>query len=264
MSSYNLVRPLVSLVGAGPGDPELITVKGLARLLEADVVVYDALISPQLLEHARCGAKMVDVGKRPGMPHIPQDDIHTLLIDHAQVGLRVVRLKGGDPFVFGRGGEEAESLRAAGIPFEVIPGVSSAIAAPACAGIPVTHRDCAANFGVATGHRKAGQDALDQDWEALGRLDTLVILMGMRNLPDITARLIAAGRAPDTPAAVIEQASTPRQQVVAGTLSDIAMQAAHLSPPATIVIGEVVAQRVEGAEKDCSDIGIVELLTPHL
>lgn len=244
MMKDNRSQALVSLVGAGPGDPELITVKGLARLGAADVILYDALVSPQLLEHARRGAQLIDVGKRPGKAHTSQQRIHALLVEHAQAGQRVVRLKGGDPFIFGRGGEEAEALRAAGIPFEVIPGVSSASAVPASAGIPLTHRDCAANFAVITGCRRNGLPIEDcQDWEALARLDTLVILMGMRRLPEIASQLIAAGRAPTTPAAVIQWGTTLRQQAVTGSLADIAGRARDLSFPGIIVIGEVVKQR---------------------
>lgn len=239
-------KPLVALVGAGPGDPELITVKGMSRLGAADVILYDALVSPQLLNHARSGAMLIAAGKRPGKPHIGQQTIHALLIEHARAGRRVVRLKGGDPFVFGRGGEEAEALRAAGIPFEVIPGVTSAIAVPASAGIPLTHRACAASFGVITGCRKNDIPIEDcHDWEALARLDTLVILMGMRRLPQIAAQLIAAGRAPSTPAAVIQWGTTPRQRIVSGSLADIAERARQLTSPGTIVVGEVVKRREE-------------------
>jgi len=243
MNNDSLVRPLVSLVGAGPGDPELITVKGLDRLLEADIVLYDALVSPELLEHARMGAELIYAGKHPGRHSISQEAIHALLVKHVQAGRRVVRLKGGDPFVFGRGGEEAEALRAAGIPYEVVPGVTSAIAVPACAGIPVTHRACAASFAVVTGHRKQGAKNASQDWEALARIDTVVVLMGMRNLPQITTELMAAGRASDTPVAVIQWGTTSQQKVVTGTLANIAGRACELSPPATIVIGEVVSRK---------------------
>ncbi|NOY97818.1 MAG: uroporphyrinogen-III C-methyltransferase [Chloroflexi bacterium] len=247
MGNDNSTLPLVALVGAGPGDPGLITVKGLARLQEADVVIYDALVSPELLEHTRQGAELIYAGKHPGKRHISQEAIHAALITHAKSGRRVVRLKGGDPFVFGRGGEEAEVLRAAGIPFEVIPGVSSAFAVPACVGIPLTHRECAANFAVVTGHRKRGAQGASQDWEALARMDTVVVLMGMHNLPQITAELISAGRAPSTPAAVIQWGTTPRQKVVTGTLADIAGRASELGSPATIVIGEVVSRKRDSA-----------------
>ncbi len=244
MKTADSTSPRVALVGAGPGDPELITVKGLARLKKAEVVIYDALISPELLEHAPAGAQLIFAGKHPGKHHTNQDAIHAALIAHARSGRRVVRLKGGDPFVFGRGGEEAEALRAAGIPFEVIPGVSSALAVPAWVGIPLTHRECAANFAVVTGHRKRGMQGASQDWEALARMDTVVVLMGMRNLPQISAELISAGRAPTTPVAVIQWGTTPRQKTVTGTLADIARRASELSSPAVVVIGEVVNRRV--------------------
>lgn len=249
MNNDGSILPLVSLVGAGPGDPGLITVKGLARLQEADVVVYDALVSPELLGYVRPGSQLINVGKHPGRRHISQKTIHALLIQHARDGRRIVRLKGGDPFVFGRGGEEAEALHAAGIAFEVIPGVSSALAAPACAGISVTHRECAANFAVVTGHKKQGTQGASQDWDALARMDTVVVLMGMRNLPQITAELMFAGRAPATPVAVIQWGTTPQQRVVTGTLANIAEQARELSSPATIVIGEVVSRKKENIKK---------------
>lgn len=246
MPNENLTPALVSLVGAGPGDPELITVKGLRRLQQADVVIYDALVSPALLEHVRPDAQLIYAGKRPGKRRVHQETINTLLVEQARVGNRVVRLKGGDPFVFGRGGEEAEMLHAAGIPFEVVPGVSSAIAVPASVGIPVTQRDRAANFTVITGCRKKNLTIEDcQDWEALARLDTLVILMGMRRLPQIAAQLIAAGRTPSTPAAVIQWGTTPRQKVATGSLADIAEQAHELTSPGTIVVGEVVKCQAE-------------------
>lgn len=243
MNNDSLAPPLVSLVGAGPGDPGLITVKGLDRLQKAEVVIYDSLVSPKLLEHAHPRAKLICVGKHPGKHHISQEAIHALLIEHAEAGLRVVRLKGGDPFVFGRGGEEIEALRAAGISFEIIPGVTSAIAVPAYVGIPVTHRDCAASFAVVTGHRKQGEQKVNQDWEALARIDTVVVLMGMRNLPQIAQKLMAAGRSPATPTAVIQWGTTPQQKVAMGTLANITRQADGLTSPATIVIGEVVRQK---------------------
>ncbi|MFV2045224.1 MAG: uroporphyrinogen-III C-methyltransferase [Anaerolineales bacterium] len=229
--------PLVSLVGAGPGDPELITVKGLTRLRQADVVIYDSLAPPELLDYAKTNARLIYAGKRPGENHMTQAEINALLIQYAQSGCRVIRLKGGDPFVFGRGGEEAGTLQAAGIPYEVIPGVSSAIAVPACAGIPVTHRNHASSFAVVAGCRKGG---VDQDWEALAQIDTLVILMGLKNLPRLARRLIAAGRAAETPVAVIQWGTTPRQKTVTGTLATITNRSRDLTSPATIVIGEVV------------------------
>ena len=239
------VRPLrrpggiVYLVGAGPGDPDLITVKGRDCLRRADVVVHDRLAAPLLLDEAPAAARRIDVGKIPGVRGWTQVRINRLLVSLASQGKTVVRLKGGDPFVFGRGGEECQALARAGLKFEVIPGVSSAVSAPAAAGIPVTHRGRAHAFTVVAGHT-AGPDELDQDWEALARAETLVILMGLHNLPHITERLLAAGRAPGTPAAVVSRATTGEQAVVRGTLADIAALARGLPTPATIVIGEVV------------------------
>jgi len=231
----------VVLVGAGPGDPELITVKGLAWLRRAGVIVHDRLVPPGLLDEAPSAALRIDAGKSKGRHCIPQSAITAILIHHARAGRLVVRLKGGDPFVFGRGGEEVLACRAAGVAVEVVPGVSSALAAPAAAGIPVTHRGLASSFAVATGHEDPSKPGRDVRWEALaGGVETLVVLMGVGALPSIAARLIAAGRPPTTPAAVVGQGTSAAQQVVVGTLIDIAERARHVAPPATIVVGEVV------------------------
>lgn len=240
-SIRSLRRPggMVYLVGAGPGDPDLITVKGRNCLRRADVVVHDRLAAPGLLHEAPAAALRIDVGKTPGVRGWSQARINRLLVSLVSQGKTVVRLKGGDPFVFGRGGEECLALASAGLPFEVVPGVSSAVSAPAAAGIPVTHRGRARAFTVVAGHT-AGPDELDHDWETLARAETLVILMGLRNLPHITERLLAAGRSPGTPAAVVSRATTEEQAVVRGTLADIAARSRGLSTPATIVIGEVV------------------------
>jgi uroporphyrin-III C-methyltransferase/precorrin-2 dehydrogenase/sirohydrochlorin ferrochelatase len=246
------LRPgVVYLVGAGPGDPGLITAKGLKILRSADVVVYDRLVAPALVAEAPPTAERVFVGKRPysGGADLAQDEINALLVERARRGLTVVRLKGGDPFVFGRGAEECEALHAAGVPFHVVPGVTSAIAAPASAGIPVTHRQLASAFAVVTGHECAGVS--DLDWEALARLPTLVVLMGLSALPDITARLLAHGADPDTPAAAIASGTLPAQRTVVATLATLAERVAEegLEPPATVVIGEVVQVReLLGAE----------------
>jgi len=233
-------RGVVYLVGAGPGDPGLITAKGLELLRSAEVVVYDRLVSPALVAAAPASAERVFVGKHPHETGTRQQDINALLVDRARRGRTVVRLKGGDPFVFGRGAEECEALRAAGVPFQVIPGVTSATAVPAAAGIPVTHRRVASAFAVVAGHECDGRS--DLDWEALARLPTLVVLMGLSGLLDIVARLRAQGMAPDTPAAVIASGTLPEQRSVVGTLDDIAdlVARAGLEPPATVVIGEVV------------------------
>jgi uroporphyrin-III C-methyltransferase len=230
----------VFIVGAGPGDPDLITVKGLACLRRADVVLYDRLAPHELLAEARPGAELIDVGKEPQRHRRSQDEINALLVAKARAGLTVVRLKGGDPFVFGRGGEECQALAEAGIAFEVVPGVSSAIAVPAYAGIPVTQRGVSSAFTVLTGHTVEDEDF---NWEAVPAAGTLVLLMGVRHLPTITRRLIEHGRSPETPAAVIQQGATPEQRVVVGTLADIAERASSIQSPATTVIGEVVALR---------------------
>ncbi len=245
-------RGVVYLIGAGPGDPGLITVAGLDRIREADVIVYDRLISDRLLDYAREDAELIYVGNIPaqfsgatGTPH-DQDAINQTLVDRAREGRRVVRLKGGDPFVFGRGGEEAEALRAAGIPFEIVPGVTSAVAVPAYAGIPVTHRGVAASFAVITGHEEPGKPESAIDWPHLATaVDTLVFLMGVKNLPDIVANLVANGRHRATPVAVIRWGTTPEQITVTGTLADIAerVASAGLTPPAVTVVGEVVRLR---------------------
>ena len=246
---------VVYLVGAGPGDPGLITAKGLAILRSADVVVYDRLVAPSLVAEAPPAAERVFVGKRAhGMgAGVEQADINALLVDRARDGRTVVRLKGGDPFVFGRGAEECEALRAAGVPFHVVPGVTSATAVPAAAGIPVTDRRLASAFAVVTGHECDGPS--DLDWEALARMPTLVLLMGLSALPEVTARLLASGADPDTPAAVIASGTLPAQQTVVGTLATIAVVAAEarLEPPATVVVGEVV--RAAGAMSDHTAAG---------
>ncbi len=233
---------LVYIVGAGPGDPELITVKGLACLRRADVVLYDRLVASELLAEAPNTAELIDVGKAPARQRRSQAEINALLIEKARAGLCVVRLKGGDPFVFGRGGEECQALAEAGLDYEVVPGVSSAVAVPAYAGIPVTHRDFASSFTVVTGHG-SDTEAGDVDWSGLPATGTLVCLMGVKHLPEIARRLVALGRPAATPAAVIGWGTTGRQSVVEGTLADIAERAAGVEPPATIVIGEVVGLR---------------------
>ena len=223
----------VYLVGAGPGDPGLITAKGLELLRSADVVVYDRLVSHALLAQAPAEAERILRGT-------DQQDVNALLIERAREGLSVVRLKGGDPFVFGRGAEECAALRAAGVRYQVVPGVTSATGVPAAAGIPVTHRGVASAFAVVAGHECEGPS--DLDWEALARVPTLVVLMGLSALPDIVARLRAQGAAPDTPVAVIASGTLPEQRTVVGSLGDIAdlVAGAGLEPPATVVIGEVV------------------------
>ena len=232
----------VYLIGAGPGDPSLITVRGLDVLREADVVVYDRLVHAELLRAPRAKAKRIYVGKAPGRHVMAQGAINRLLVAQARAGRRVVRLKGGDPFVFGRGGEEGLALAEAGVPFEVVPGVTSAIGVPAFAGIPVTHRGVASAFTVVTGHACEAEEE-EPDWAALARAGTLVLLMGLRRLPHIAGRLVEGGCAPTTPVAVIASGTTSAQAVVTGTLADIGARTRALASPATIVIGEVVRLR---------------------
>ena len=228
----------VHLVGAGPGDPDLLTVRAARLLAAADVVVHDALVDPSVLALASPAAELIDVGKRPGRP-VPQELITTLLVDLAHRHRCIVRLKGGDPYVFGRGGEEALGLQEAGIPFTVVPGVTSAVAAPALAGVPVTHRGVAAAVTVVTGHRRPG-DEQATDWEALARVGgTIVVLMGVAERGPIAARLMAGGRPADTPVAVVERAGTARQRTVRGRLDELADL--DVASPATIVIGPVAA-----------------------
>jgi uroporphyrin-III C-methyltransferase len=235
----------VAIVGAGPGDPRLITVRGLEVLRRADVVVYDRLVAPKLLEEAPPDARLVFAGKACGAHALGQGEINALLIAEARQGHRVVRLKGGDAFVFGRGGEEALALAEADIPFEIVPGVTSAVAVPAAAGIPLTHRGVASSFAVVTGHQDPA-GAARVDWSRLaGAVDTLVVLMGLGNLDSITRELIAHGRDPATPAALIERGTTEAQRTVTAPLAGLpaAAAAAGLASPVLAVIGDVVALR---------------------
>ena len=234
-----VVKGHVSLVGAGPGDPGLLTRRAIARLRAADLVLYDALIDTRVLRYAR-RAQRFYVGKRASRHAMTQESIHALMIRAARRGKRVVRLKGGDPFVFGRGGEEALALKYAGIPFDVVPGISSAVAAPAAAGIPVTHRGLASAFLVVSGHDEESLSAATEG--LLPNRITLVVLMGLRRSAAIACRLVDAGWARGTPAAVITEASTPRQQVWRGTLDDLAAERLDFDAASagTIVIGDVV------------------------
>ncbi len=232
----------VWLVGAGPGDPGLMTVMGMQCLRQADAVVYDRLVNPVLLKETAPHCVLIDVGKRADHHQIPQEQINAILIEQAGLGRKVVRLKGGDPFVFGRGGEEAEALARAGIACDVVPGITSAIGGLARAGIPVTHRDFASSFHVITGHLRDGKDP--HNWRLLAQLEgTLVILMGMSRLADICRQLMDHGRAADTPAAVVMNASHPEQRMVLATLATLPEQSrlAGLGAPSLIVIGEVAS-----------------------
>jgi uroporphyrinogen III methyltransferase/synthase len=239
----------VVLVGAGPGDPGLLTLRGAEALRECDAVLYDELAPEELLDLVPAGALRVNVGKRGhDAPTRSQEEVHKLLVELARAGRSVVRLKGGDPFVFGRGGEEASALSRAGVPFEVVPGVSSAIAALAAAGIPVTDRRHSASFAVVTGHKDPTRAARETRWEELGRAaDTLVVLMGMRNLAGIAERLVAGGRDPATPAAAVMNGTLPAQRVVEAPLAQLAARVheAGLGAPAAVVVGDVVRLRDE-------------------
>lgn len=239
---HNESRPsgIVYLVGGGPGDPKLLTLRGMECLQCADVVVHDRLANSQLFSHVPPHAELIDVGKLPDHHPIPQLQINALLVEKAREGRVVVRLKGGDPFVFGRGGEEAEALAEAGIRFEIVPGVTSAIAVPAYAGIPVTQRGVATSVAFITGHC-AGSSPLALNWRGLAEsIDTLVFLMGVKSLPLIVSSLREAGCSPDMPVAVIEKGTLPQQRVVTGTLRDIEEQALDIHSPSIIVVGNVV------------------------
>jgi len=230
----------VYLVGAGPGDPELLTIKGRKRLMEADVVLFDRLLDSRMLDGVK--GELIDVGKNAGRHKLKQEEINQLLVEKAKEGKIVVRLKGGDPYLFGRGGEEAIACRDWGIPFEVVPGVTSAIAAPELAGIPVTHRKVASALTIVTGHEEPGKDS-PLDWRAMAGLDgTLVVLMGVSRLEENTNRLIEAGKSPQTPAAMVEKGGWPDQRLISGTLGDIAERAKeeNVQSPAILVVGDVV------------------------
>ncbi|MDY0312472.1 MAG: uroporphyrinogen-III C-methyltransferase [Desulfobacterales bacterium] len=236
----------VYLVGAGPGDPGLITVRGRECIRRAEVLVYDYLAAPELLRHAADTAERIYVGKQGGDHTLSQDDINRLLVEKARAGHIVTRLKGGDPFIFGRGGEEAEVLVENGIAFEIVPGVTSAVAAPAYAGIPLTHRQFTSTLAFVTGHEDPNKEDSSIDWPALaGGIGTLVFFMGVKNLPRIVDRLVAHGRSPRTPVALVRWGTTARQRTVTGTLADIVdrVAAAGLKAPCIIVVGEVVQLR---------------------
>jgi uroporphyrinogen III methyltransferase/synthase len=245
---------IVYLVGAGPGDPGLLTLRAAELIAAADVVLYDRLIPREALAHAREDAELVYVGKQGGGPQMPQEEIDRQLVEHGRAGRRVVRLKGGDPFVFGRGGEEALALREAGVPFEVVPGVTAGVAAPAYAGIPVTHRELASGVAFVTGHERgeAGDERSEAgekhesaiDWAALARFPgTLVFYMGVRALPRIAERLVAEGRPSEEPVAVVERGTFPGQRTVLATLGDIAQRTEGVRPPAVTLVGPVAGLR---------------------
>ena len=241
-------RGKVYLIGAGPGDPGLITVKAKECIQAADVVVYDYLASPFLLDYARKDAEIIYVGKKGGDHTLTQDKINLLLVEKAREGKSVARLKGGDPFVFGRGGEEAQELLSYGISYEVIPGVTSAVAAPAYAGIPVTHRDHTSFVSFITGHERPDKKESRMQWDIFAKSDaTLVFLMGVKNLSNIVTKLMEHGKPSDTPVALVRWGTTTRQQTVTGTLATIVdeVEKAGLKSPAIIVVGHVVSLRDE-------------------
>lgn len=232
----------VYLVGAGPGDPDLITVKGLRCLQTADVILYDRLVNEELLTHAKKEAKLVYCGKLPNYHSMKQESINHFLVKYAKKGMQVVRLKGGDPFVFGRGGEEAEECRKYDVQFEVVPGITAGIAASAYAGIPVTHRTLSKSFAFITGHQ-AGDEAAEHQWFHLAHgVDTICVYMGVAHLPTIVRNLIQCGKSPQTPIALIHWGTLDHQSTVVGTLESIEadVNAANISNPSMIVIGEVV------------------------
>jgi uroporphyrinogen III methyltransferase / synthase len=240
------VSGIVYLVGAGPGDPGLMTRRSLELIAAADAIFYDRLIPPGALDGAPPEAELRYVGKEPGAAALTQEETNQLLVELGRAGKRVVRLKGGDPFVFGRGGEEAEALAAAGVAFEVVPGVTAGVAAPAYAGIPVTHRDAASAVAFVTGHEDPDKPETALDWDALARFPgTLVLYMGIKNLPLIAERLAAAGRDPGEAAAVVERGTHPGQRTVADTLAGIAarVEAEGVRAPAITVVGPVAGLR---------------------
>jgi len=232
----------VALVGAGPGDPGLLTLRALRALNEADVILHDRLVSAEVLDLARRDAQRIEVGKQAGNHHTTQDQIHALMLAHASAGRRVVRLKGGDPFIFGRGGEELEFLRVHGISFEVVPGVTAALACAAFSGVPLTHRDHAHSVQFVTAHCKESLDALD--WNALAApRQTLAIYMGVAQLDSLSARLVGAGRSAATPVAIVENGSRPEQRVIVTTLGALphAASTQAVRSPALLIVGEVAA-----------------------
>lgn len=247
MSELTRQAGKVYLIGAGPGDPKLLTIKAAEAIAEADVIVYDYLVNPETLAYGRRGVELIYVGKRAGQPSASQAEINQILIAQACAGRVVARLKGGDPFIFGRGGEEAEALVAAGIRWEVVPGISSGVAAAAYAGIPLTHRGAASSVAFITGHENPQKRRQPIDWSVTAHAaDTLVIFMCAETIAEIAARLIEAGRAATTPIAIIRWGTYAHQEVYAGALIDIAASRSadfHIEPPAIAIIGEVVTLR---------------------
>ena len=238
----------VYIVGAGPGDPELITVKAARLVRNADVILYDRLVSEETISLAKEGCVLIYVGKHPGGPITHQERINEMMVEKAREGGSVVRLKGGDPFLFGRGGEEAQVLSREGIPYEIVPGITSAISVPAYAGIPVTQRHVASSVAFITGHEASTKTKSTVEWERIARsVDTLVVMMGIGNLGSIAERLISGGRDPETPVAIIEKGTTKEQRTITATLGTIEdkARAEDIKPPAITIIGKVVNLREE-------------------
>ncbi|MBS4190798.1 uroporphyrinogen-III C-methyltransferase [Bacillus sp. FJAT-49705] len=235
----------VYIVGAGPGDPKLLTIRGLECIQQAEVILYDRLVNIELLSHAKVDAELIYCGKEPGKHGLIQDEIHRVLVEQAKMGKQVLRLKGGDPFVFGRGAEEATILRQADIPFEIVPGITAGIAAPAFAGIPVTHRDHAASFAIVTGHGRPEKKQDFLNWSALAQIDTVAFYMSIGNIAHIAKSLITYGKSETTPVAVIEWGTTENQRTITGELSTIAqdIQLHGISNPSMILVGDVVRVR---------------------
>ena len=255
----------VYLVGAGPGSVDLITVKGLRCIQEADVILYDRLINKELLDYAKSNAELIFCGKLPNKHAMIQERINHLLVKYAKEGKVITRLKGGDPFVFGRGAEEAEYLVDHDIPFEVVPGITSGIAAPAYAGIPVTHRDLGSSFAIVTGHMRAGKDD-SIHWESLAKgIDTLAIYMGVGNLPYICEQLMKFGRSESTPVALVHWGTLEEQQTITGTLSTIVeiVKASDIQNPSMIIVGEVVKlrEKIQWFEQTVREQKVIEKIT---
>lgn len=235
----------VYLTGAGPGDIDLMTVKALKVVQKADVIIYDRLANPEILKEAKKDVELIFVGKEKGNHRVPQDEINEIIYQCSQKYENVVRLKGGDPFVFGRGGEEALYLKERGVAFEIIPGVTSAISVPAYAGIPITHRGITPSFRVVTGHRKSSDNIADINWSTFVEDETIVFLMGLHNINLIVSKLLEVGKSPDYPCAIISNGTTSNQKVITGTLSTIVEQSKEAISPAIILVGEVVNLRKE-------------------
>ncbi|XPV68076.1 MAG: uroporphyrinogen-III C-methyltransferase [Halarcobacter sp.] len=233
----------VYLTGAGPGDIELLTIKALKVIQKADVIIYDRLANPEILNEAKKDVELIFVGKEKGNHKVPQDEINEIIYQSSLKYKTVVRLKGGDPFVFGRGGEEALYLQQRGIKFEIIPGITSAISVPAYAGIPVTHRDITPSFRVVTGHRKSSDNIAKINWQSFIENETIIFLMGLHNIELIVTNLLKIGKTKEYPCAIISNGTTKKQKIIVGTLENIIEKSKEMTSPAIIIVGEVVNLR---------------------